>query len=149
MMKILPLLIIACFSTTSLRAQKKVAGDSNMIISLNQQIDSLVVRGDSAALEALYAPDFVFSHGSGKIEGKQSWLKSVAKGGFIVRQHDSVTVELHPGMAIVRGRLSVQKKNREAISKYQLKYVRVYASRKKHWQLVSHITTHEVHEPAL
>lgn len=129
------------------RAQVKPIGDSNAIVLLNQQIDNYVVQANVKALQDLYADDFVFSHGSGRVEGKKGWFTSVAKGGFLLRQHDSVTVEMHPGTAIVRGKLMVQKKNAAGISRYQLKYVRVYAQRNRQWKLISHITFWEYHEP--
>ena len=128
-------------------AQTYTDSDSSLIISLNQQIDNLVVLNNIETLDKLYADDFVFSHGSGRIEGKQGWFTSVAKGNFINRQHDSVTVELHLGIAIVRGKLSVLKKNVTINNRYALKYLRVYALRNKQWQLISHITVSELHEP--
>jgi hypothetical protein len=121
--------------------------DSSMLLALNRQIDNYVVAKDTAALSKLYAGDFVFSHGSGKIEGKLSWLNSVAKGSYISRQHDSVTVELHLNLAILRGKLSVQKKATNKTDRYHLQYIRVYAFRDKQWQMISHITTSEYHEP--
>ena len=144
MRKISLLVCLALFPVLIIQAQGTT--DSSYLISLNQQIDDYVVQQNSAALEKIYAEDFVFSHGSGRIEGKAGWLKSVAKGGFLARQHDSVTVELHPQLAILRGKLSVQKKNKEKTDRYHLKYIRVYAYREKQWQLVSHVTTHEYHE---
>lgn len=124
-------------------AQEKDIPDSNAIVLLNQQIDNLVVQKNINLLKNLYADDFVFSHGSGRVEGKAGWFTSVAKGNFLSRQHDSVSVELHPGVAIVRGKLSVQKKSKENISRYHLYYFRVFALRNKNWQLISHFTTEE------
>lgn len=146
MNKRVTLFLLISFFIIRLQAQYSGAKDSSFIISLNQQIDDHVVANDTAALSKLYAEDFVFSHGSGKIEGKKGWFVSVVKGSFISRQHDSVTVELHPSIAIVRGKLSVIKKKTPLPEKYHLKYIRVYALRNNQWQLISHITTHEYHE---
>jgi len=137
------ILVCLLFKITSLAAQT----DSSEIILLNQQVDNGVVKNDTNGIRNLYAADFVFSHGSGKVEGRESWLQSVAKGNFLLRRHDSVTVELHPGLAIVRGKLSVQKKNGDKTDRYYLRYVRVYAKREKQWQMLSHYTYYEYHEP--
>jgi Domain of unknown function (DUF4440) len=142
------LLVLVTFPVLFVAAQSSLATDSAAIISLNQQIDSYVVQQNTTALDKLYAADFVFSHGSGRVEGKKGWLNSVTKGGFLLRQHDSVIVELHPGIAIVRGKLSVHKKNKEKTDRYQLKYIRVYAYRNDSWQMVSHFTMAEYHEPS-
>ncbi len=120
--------------------------DSSLLITLNQQIDNFVIAKDTAALNKLYASDFVFSHGSGNIQNKQDWLRSVIKGNFVSRQHDSVRVELHPNLAILRGKLSVHKKANNKSDRYHLHYIRVYAYRNNHWQMISHITTDEFHE---
>ncbi len=121
--------------------------DSNFLLIRNQQIDNYVVQHNTSALDSLYADDFVFSHGSGRIEGKKGWFTSVEKGSFISRQHDSVSVEFHPDLAIIKGKLSVQKKGKEKTDRYHLHYIRVYALRKNSWQMISHITTREYHEP--
>ncbi len=142
MQKIILLLTLAC-TTQAVSAQ---LADSNFIILRNQQIDTYVVEHNTTALDSLYADDFVFSHGSGRVEGKQGWFTSVAKGNFLSRLHDSVTVEFHPQLVIVKGKLTVQKKNKEKTDRYHLHYVRVYALRKNSWQMISHITTREYHE---
>ncbi len=127
-------------------AQTNAASDSSLLLLLNQQIDNYVVQANKKALDKLYADDFVFSHGSGRVEGKTGWFKSVAKGSFASRQHDSVTVELHAGIAILKGMLSVTKKTEKGNNKYHLKYVRVYTLRDKQWQMISHLTYWENHE---
>lgn len=137
------LLLILSMITQLLSAQM---ADSNFIILRNQQIDTYVVEQNINALDSLYANDFVFSHGSGRVEGKQGWFSSVAKGNFLSRLHDSVTVEFHSQLAIVRGKLTVQKKSTEKTDRYHLYYVRVYAIRENAWQMISHITTREYHE---
>lgn len=129
-----------------LSAKASVLSDSALLITLNQQIDNYVVAHDVAALDKLYANDFVFSHGSGRVEGKEGWFVSVAKGSFISRQHDSVSVEMHPKLAILRGKLAVQKKAKDKTDRYYLYYIRVYAYRDKRWQMISHMTTSEYHE---
>ncbi len=139
------LIILLVFQIQFLYSQ---VADSNFIIVRNQQIDNYVVQHNTIALDSFYAEDFVFSHGSGRVEGKKGWFTSVEKGNFLSRLHDSVTVEFHPGLAIVRGKLSVQKKGEEIIDSYHLFYVRIFALRKNSWQLISHITTREYHDPS-
>lgn len=136
-------LIAACFCFL-LKTQAQ--SDSLFLVAFNQQVDDNVVKKNIPALESAYADDFVFSHGSGRVEGKAPWLKSAGKGLFISRQHDSVKVELHKDVAIVKGKLSVAKTNKEKTDRYHLYYIRVYAKREKGWQMISHSTTAEYHE---
>ncbi len=146
MQKIKTTLLLLLIPFVVLQAQVSEQTDSSFILVLNQQIDNYVVKQQVELLSKFYADDFVFSHGSGKVEGREGWLKSVAKGNFLLRQHDSVTVEMHQELAIVRGKLSVHKNNKDKIDRYHLKYFRLYAYRNNQWQLISHITTSEWHE---
>jgi hypothetical protein len=119
--------------------------DSLKVIETNQQIDNLVVQADTASLSKLYRNDFVFNHGSGRVDSKSSWLLSAVKGSFISRNHDSVKVELHNFLAIVRGKLNIQKKNKDKVDNYYLWYIRVYTKQEKNWLLISHTTYFEKH----
>lgn len=114
------------------------------IETLNQAIDQAVVDGDFDFLNRHYADDFVFTHGTGVIDSKESWLKDI-KGStdrFKSRTHDSTTVEMHGDVAIILGRLEVHKAKGD---RYSLRYIRVYALRKHVWQLLSHRTLKEDH----
>lgn len=124
----------------------KAQSDSSLLVAFNQQIDDDVVSKNISSLEKAYADDFVFSHGSGKVEGKKTWLVSAGKGLFLSRKHDSVKVELHKEVAVVKGKLSVAKTSKEKTDRYHLYYIRVYAKRQNRWQLISHSTTAEYHE---
>ena len=70
MKKALLLIIIAVTLNFQLQAQDNLHSDSSLLITLNQQIDNYVVLRNTAELDKLYADDFVFSHGSGRIERK-------------------------------------------------------------------------------
>lgn len=136
-------LFVLCFCILH---EASAQSDSLFLLAFNQQVDDNVVMKNITALEKMYADDFIFSHGSGKVEGKAPWLKSAGKGLFISRKHDSVKVELHNDVAVVKGKLSVAKTNKEKTDRYHLYYIRVYAKRDKDWQMISHSTTSEYHE---
>lgn len=140
------LFLVAAVSIARGHAQTGAETDSSFLVKLNQQIDDGVVSRNITALDSLYAGDFVFSHGSGRVEGKAGWLTTVARANYPFRQHDSVKVELHPGVAVVKGKMSIQKINKDKTDNYHLRYIRVYAWRNNRWQLISHNTTHEWHE---
>ncbi|MBC7934052.1 MAG: nuclear transport factor 2 family protein [Rhizobacter sp.] len=143
MKKILLLVAIGFCVLNNTKAQS----DSSFLVAFNQQVDDNVVKKNIEALEKAYANDFVFSHGSGKVEGKSTWLISAAKGFFRSRTHDSVKVEMHQEVAIVKGKLSVAKTtSKERTDRYHLYYIRVYAKRDNNWQMISHSTTAEYHE---
>ncbi len=118
-----------------------------VVDSINRYLDWFVVAKNISFLEKHYADDFVFTHGTGFVEGKSSWLKNVRDTSvhYLSREHDSVTVELHKKIAVVKGQLVVRRRFPSRIDSYGLKYIRVYQFRKKRWQLISHNTTREWH----
>lgn len=114
---------------------------------LNQRIDNAVVKKELPLLHTFYADDFVFTHGTGVVDSKTSWLDEVAKSTtrFISRLHDSTTVEVHDRLAIIAGRLLVTRQQDTGTAQYGIRYVRIYVKRKKQWQLISHRTVKEWH----
>jgi ketosteroid isomerase-like protein len=119
------------------------------IDDLNRAIDRAVVKKDIGFLEKHYADDFVFTHGTGNIDSKDSWIKNIANmpegTRFVSREHDSTFVEPHSNIAIITGKLSVQRQSKEKTTDYFVKYVRVFVLRKKVWQMISHRTYFERH----
>jgi ketosteroid isomerase-like protein len=122
---------------------------SNLILSINARMDQAVVDKDLPFLQQHYAEDFVFTHGTGYVEGKASWLRDVAdpKTTFISRVQDSTTVELHADVGIVRGKVEITRLDNNREIRYGIWYIRVYQLRDQRWQMISHFTFREWHHP--
>lgn len=123
-------------------------GEAKLVDDLNSAIDHAVADKNFQILEKHYGNDFVFTHGTGLIDSKESWLKSIRNMGearFVSREHDSTVVELHHDVAIVFGKLSVARESKGEIRRYYIHYVRVFARRNDVWQMISHRTTKEWH----
>ena len=140
------LLFSLAFRTTSTLYAQTGVEQSDSLILLNLSIDQYVVSKNIAALDTLYASDFVFSHGSGRVEGKTGWMKTVGRATYSRRDHDSVNVELHPELAVVKGIMHIVKNNPSRKDRYHLKYIRIYTRRNGNWKLISHNTTKETHD---
>ena len=114
---------------------------------LNRKIDQAVVDKNIEFMKKHYADDFVFTHFTGLIDSKESWIRNIEKMGtdkFLSRIHDSTKVEMHGDVAVIFGKLSVERQGKDKISKYALHYVRVFAIRNKVWQMICHKSTDEV-----
>jgi ketosteroid isomerase-like protein len=146
------LLIIFIFFQLSLDANAQLSGQDpalvKLIDDLNRKIDRAVVSKDISVLEQYYGDDFVFTHATGLVDSKNSWIESIKKSkGYAAREHDSTIVELHKDLAIIEGKLTVSRlaPAKDGTTKYSLKYVRVFALRKKNWEMISHRSTSEWH----
>jgi ketosteroid isomerase-like protein len=117
------------------------------VLEINQRIDAGIVDKDIGTLEKLYASDLVFTHGTGTVDDKESWLRSVSRPEqkFVSRVHDSTGVELHNDIALVHGILTVTRLDGRKEVRYKLWYLRIFRQREDTWELISHRTTHEIH----
>lgn len=125
--------------------EKDFARHRAEVDSINRLLDNAVVNKQAPVLQKHYAEDFIFTHSTGQVDTKQSWVKFVLGQGahYLSRRHDSVFVELHKEVALAKGRLTVHRKEKEKTSAYALRYIRVYIYRANRWQLLSHHSTHE------
>lgn len=138
-LRFLQLLILAFISTDALSQEAE-------LLSFEKEIEKAVVATNIPFLKKAYAEDFRFKHGTGLVDSKVSWLKSVEnnKGKYISRVVDSVEVEIHDKIGITNGRITVTRKTDKADRKYMIKYVRVYVRKEQQWQLIMHRTVLEV-----
>ena len=115
------------------------------IESVNKRIEDAVVSKDFASLEALYADDFVFTHGTGLVQTKSEWLDSLRSNEtrFLSRQLDPPSIELQEETALITGQLLVHRQSKEGEVRYGIRYIRVYSMKTGLWQLISHRTVEQ------
>ena len=150
MRKIILVLAILAFqfggTTCIAQSNEEIA---KTVDDLNRALDNAVVNKDITTLNKHYGNDFVFTHGTGQVDSKETWVDHIKKiseeNRFVSRKHDSTQIELHNDVAIVVGTLTVARLSKRQTQKYALRYVRVYVFRNKIWQLISHRTTKEWH----
>lgn len=147
-MKLIATLFITTLLCLNAQAQKQnEEAIKRSVDSINSLLDQSVVNKKLDVLQKHYGDDFVFTHATGLIDSKESWIKSITSSNdpYISRKHDSVTVELHGDIAILMGSLTVRRQRPNKVAAYALRYVRVFAKRKNVWQMISHKSTHEWH----
>jgi ketosteroid isomerase-like protein len=141
------LLVLLVSAPFTVRTQPK-PDRSQEVLTANRLADEGVMAKDIPSLQKIYADDFVFTHGTGLVDGKESWLKTVAspEGTWTQRKQDSTAVEMHGDVAIVTGSVSIVREVGQTRSSYGIRYVRVFVYRQKRWQMISHRTTREWRE---
>jgi hypothetical protein len=142
MRTIIFVLIILCGLKLSAQKLKDTTITKITIDSINRLLDRSIVKKDTVVLKKYYSDDFFFRHATGRIDSRASWIRSVLRNNYASREHDSVVVELHDQVAVVTGTLNVRfpPQTRKA---YAVRYIRVFAYKKKTWQLISHHSTGE------
>ena len=106
--------------------------------ALDLSIDALASSGDFAALEALLAEDFFYSHSTGLVQDKPTWVESLRPLlGKRQRVPSNVRVELHGDVAVAYADLDIVWA--EAPTKYN-RYVRVWRREGDGWRAISQRT---------
>jgi hypothetical protein len=123
----------------------------NEVLAVERDMEAAVVRGDTAFLERVLAPTFLFTHGDGWIDGgqplkvdtKASWLEYVKRqpAPYVYRELDHMQVELHGDIAITLGRyFYLPRSNRPTTSHLYVWFERVYVRQNGQWLHLSHRT---------
>jgi hypothetical protein len=121
------------------------------VLEVERNMEAAVVRGDVAYVDRVSAPDLSFTHGDGwttggkplLVDDRKTFLKRVENKQYLVRDLDSVKVEMHGDIAITYGRYIAE--NRTAgpgKSWFSVWFERVYEKRDGQWLYVSHRTVH-------
>jgi S-formylglutathione hydrolase len=126
------------------------------VLALENAMEAAVVRQDTAFLERVLAPTFIFTHGDGwtgggkplKVDTKATWIEWVKRqpAPYWYRELDSVQVELHGDVALTIGRYfylprtAGQTASTTAVSHMHVWFERAYAKRNGQWQHLSHRT---------
>jgi len=121
------------------------------VLEAERKMEAAVVRGDVAYVDRVSAPDLSFTHGDGwttggkplLVDDRKTFLKRVENKQYLVRDLDSVKVEMHGDIAITYGRYVAENRNGGPDhSWFSVWFERVYAKRNGEWLYVSHRTVH-------
>lgn len=119
----------------------------DVLLSLDSRLEEAASDGDFDALEPILAEDFIYTHSSGKSQGKSEWLEGLKPlAGKRQRVLSGVKIEPHGGVAVVMGDMDIVRPG----SPTQLnRYVRVYRLDGGRWRAISQRTVHaEDRQPA-
>ena len=140
-MKRFPLLafVFLCASLFA-NAQAKVSYPAEQaILKLEEQWVAALVKADTAFLETLYTDDLIYTHSSGTVDTKTSYIDSIktGKSKYESIERDDIKVRFYGNTAIVTCH-SVLKVNKNTINS---RYIHVYVKQKGAWKMAAHQTT--------
>ena len=75
-----------------LNIQFQYVDDQETLKNFEYKIAQAVVQRNLDTLKTVYAVDFVFTHGTGRVQNKEEWLQAVQKSDFIARELDAQSV---------------------------------------------------------
>ena len=112
---------------------------ANQLHELDPQIDTAMAQGDLAALHALLAPDFIYTHSNNNHQAKADFIEAIGKRENRPRRDlTEVEAEVHDDIAVTRGNLDVVYYDERPTLHFR--YVRIWRAEDGAWRAISHRT---------
>jgi ketosteroid isomerase-like protein len=108
------------------------------IFAFRNDLKSAVSAKDVAKLKAMYAESFTHTHGTGKVDGRDSRIVSLLAGEPVIETAaaQELTVRMHgPDMAIVSGRSPIL--NKQEGNSHDFRWMQVMTRVNGDWQIAA------------
>ena len=118
--------------------QEQFADIERQINALRVSIKDAVTSKDVAKLKAIYGGNFTHTHGSGKVDGRDSRIVSLLAGEPVIETAPASELSIRiygPDMAIVAGKSPILN-TKEGVT-YEFRWMQVYTRASGDWQLVA------------
>lgn len=111
--------------------------DYQALETLDAAFDAAMSAGDSAALHALTAEDFVYTHSGGERQARAEFLAAqAARAVRSTRRVFGIVTEVHADFALTFGETEIRYTTGRP--PHLLRFARVYRRTESGWRLASH-----------
>jgi ketosteroid isomerase-like protein len=137
------LLSPAVFSRESNKPQKTTNPVEQAVLKLEEEWERALVTSDVAALDRLYGDGLVYTHSSGSVDDKATYLGSIKSGvtKYESMKRDQIKVSIYGDTALVNCHWQVHVTSRGNKISTNAKYLHVWVKQKGRWQMVAHQAT--------
>ena len=113
------------------------------LLTLEQQRYSAIVNGDVETLDVMLNDDLIFTHASGKIDTKESFIRSLKAGTLTYNKIDTedIEVRLFDSCGIVTGKSILDITVRGEDRKLKLLFTTVWVSDQHGWTVAAYQST--------
>jgi Domain of unknown function (DUF4440) len=121
--------------------EDNVTDVASPLLGLDPRIDTAMAEGDLAALDALLAPDFIYTHSNNNHQAKAEFIEAIGKRENRPRRDlTEVEAEVHVDVAVTRGNLDVVYYDDRPTLYFR--YVRIWRLEGDAWRAISHRTVY-------
>jgi uncharacterized protein (TIGR02246 family) len=118
------------------------ASTENVAQAIRQLVserDQAIQRGDVAAIDRIYADDYVTTSASGLVRTKAQVIEDFKSGALKIESitSDEINVRAHGETAIVTGRMTIKGQDKGRDISGQNRFTQVYLRRNGRWQIVA------------
>lgn len=123
-------------------ATSATASTENVEQTIRQLVnerDQAIQRGDMAAIDRLYADDYITTNASGLVRTKAQVIEEFKSGGLKIESitSDEINVRANGDTAIVTGRMTTKGQDRGRDISGQNRFTQVYQRRNGRWQIAA------------
>lgn len=113
--------------------------DAKEILALEDRRYAAMTGADMKALEALVHDELVYTHSSGLVDGKASWLESMRSGKTRYRsvKRSDEKVRLYGDTALVTGRADIEAEINGHARSLKLRYLNAWVKSGGAWKLAA------------
>ena len=105
----------------------------------NQRYDEAIMRGDVAALERLFADEFIYTSPKAEVLDKKQQIAALSSGGLKLTgaKSDDVRIRIYGETAVMTGRFTARAERAGKTEMIEERYTAVWVRRDGPWQLVA------------
>ena len=108
------------------------------LLRLDDERSRAMTTADTAALERLMSDEIVYTHSSGRLDSKKSFIASIASGTVKYRRVDrkDVATSLREGFAILTGAVEIDVETGGKLLNLNLRFSNVWEHTAKGWRQI-------------
>ena len=142
----LPFLVLLALFALPAVAQKGGRTDQTqaLILRLEQEWADALTRADAAALERIYADTLTYTHSSGSVDTKATYISNLKAGRPKYESVDREDVQVSvygDHTAVVTSKATVKLTSNGTTNTLVMRLLHVYVKQPAGWRLVAHQTT--------
>ena len=133
------LLSTCCFFMAFTFRASAQSADEKEVMALERQRFAAMVAEDTVFLQRVLAEDLLYSHTSGFVDTKQSFIRSIASKALDYQVMDlkAVVSRAYKGTVILNGTMTIKVLFEGKLLDMSVKYLDVYRKKGKSWELVA------------
>ena len=141
---LLSMVVLTSACLLAFSPQAKAANPlEEVALKLEQQWEDALTHSDTGALEKLYAETIIYTHSSGKVDTKSSYINAIKSGAskYLSMKRDDIKVVLYGQTAVVSCHWEVHVLSQGNKIDINARYLHVYVQQPDGWKMVAHEST--------
>ena len=138
-MRSLPVFVAVVTALSVVVAPARASEAERELLRANEQYDAAIIRGDVAALERIFAGEFIYTNPQAEVLDKKQQIAALSSGGLKLTEakSDDVRIRIYGETAVMTGRFTAKAESPGKSERIEERYTAVWVRRDGRWQLVA------------